>query len=162
MKAIRAALQALLLFLAIAGTAQAAENADEAQILKIEQDMAAAQTAEEFLKHFAPDAVMDSLFPGRARGSEAVAAAANTLFAGTKDLQATILEMSISADNNLAYAFSTQRIVFTNTITDTVEDWVFRQVDCYQKINGEWLVVYHNLSVPFDPATGKAVLDAAS
>ncbi len=160
MKAMRAAIQALALMFAFTSTAHAAASADEAQILKAEQSLAAAETAAEFLKHFAPDAVMDSLTPGRASGSTAVAAAATALFAGTKDLHATILEMSISTDHNLAYAFSRQRIVFTNTANNKVENWVFRQIDCYRKINGKWLVVYQNLSVPFDPLTGKAVFDS--
>lgn len=158
MKSIRAAFLPLLL--AVASTAHAAENPDEAKILKIGKDMAAAQTAAEFLKDFAPDAVMDAFFPGQARGSKAVATAATTLFAGTKDLRATILKMSISTDHDIAYAFSTQRVVFTNIAMNKVQDWVFRQVDCYRKVNGKWLVVYHNLSVPFDPTTGKAVFDA--
>ena len=136
MKSIRAAFLPLLL--AVASTAHAAENPDEAK----------------------PDAVMDAFFPGQARGSKAVATAATTLFAGTKDLRATILKMSISTDHDIAYAFSTQRVVFTNIAMNKVQDWVFRQVDCYRKVNGKWLVVYHNLSVPFDPTTGKAVFDA--
>ena len=37
-----------------------------------------------------------------------------------------------------------------------------RLVNCCRKTDGKWSLADQHLSVPFDPATGKAVLDDAS
>ena len=34
-----------------------------------------------------------------------------------------------------------------------------RWTTCFQKIDGTWLIAHEQLSVPIDPASGKALLD---
>ena len=37
--------------------------------------------------------------------------------------------------------------------------WWVRWTPCFRKIDGRWLIVHHQASVPFDPETGRAALD---
>ena len=144
-----------------AGTAaQAVTYADEkAQILKIETDMAVIPTAAEALKYFDTNIVLDDLTPGRTVGKKAVGPLITAQFAAIKNVKVQILQMSIDADHTLGFAYSLQKISMTLIPSNVPVTTIYRQVDCYRKIDGKWSLVYQNLSVPFDPATGKAVLD---
>jgi ketosteroid isomerase-like protein len=46
----------------------------------------------------------------------------------------------------------------TLTTGQQIDYWL-RWTACFQKINGQWLLVHHQNSVPVDLATGKALLD---
>ena len=70
------------------------------------------------------------------------------------------LSISIDADSRLAYAYSLQKISMTYVQSNQPIGTVYRQVDCYHRVGGKWLIVYQQLSAPFDPVTGKAVLNA--
>jgi ketosteroid isomerase-like protein len=161
-KTILYSISALVLGLTVSGTAQAANYADEkAQILKIENNMAVIPTAAEALKYFDTNIVLDDLTPGRTTGKKAVATLITAQFAAIKNVKVQILQMSVDADSNLAFAYSIQKITMTMIASNMELATIYRQVDCYRKIDGKWSLVYQNLSVPFDPSTGKAVLNDA-
>ena len=154
-------LRALALLAVGAMPALAANGASEkAQILIIEQNMAASTTAAGVIKHLSPDVVFDDLTPGQVRGIGKVGADLTKQFEAVKDLKVTILKMSISADDYLAFAYSMQQFSMIVRATNQPVQMTFRQVDCYHKIDGKWLMAYQNLSVPFDSKTGKAVFNA--
>jgi limonene-1,2-epoxide hydrolase len=153
-------LTAPLLAVAWAAKAGAAEPSSQAQILQIEENMANVPTAAEALKYFDPDIVLDDLTPGRVRGIKNVGTLIKAQFAAIKDVKVQILSISIDADSRLAYAYSLQKISMTYVQSNQPIGTVYRQVDCYHRVGGKWLIVYQQLSAPFDPVTGKAVLNA--
>jgi uncharacterized protein (TIGR02246 family) len=63
-------------------------------------------------------------------------------------------DLDITADDNLAYGHSIQRIAGTDKQGKKV-DMTVRVTDVYKKINGNWLVVHEHVSVPVDLDTGK-------
>jgi uncharacterized protein (TIGR02246 family) len=70
-----------------------------------------------------------------------------------------VRELTITVGDDVAFAHSLNRISGTLGNGKRSAFWV-RWTPCFRKIDGEWLIVHHQASVPFDPKTGKAVLDA--
>jgi ketosteroid isomerase-like protein len=62
-------------------------------------------------------------------------------------------EYAVSADTNLAFAHSIQR-VSGKTKNGGNFDLTTRVTDVFKKIDGKWLVVHEHLSVPVDLGTG--------
>ena len=141
-----------------------AKPADEAAILKIERDMAEAQTADQALVAWDENAVLDDLLtttPPTAEfvGLPAIRADVGSQLAGMSNIHAEILQIVVKADGKLGFAHSVQR--FTGKAKDGSNiELVFRESDCFEKKKGRWLLVHQHLSVPFDPATGKAVFNS--
>ena len=69
------------------------------------------------------------------------------------------LRIKVKSDGKLGFAWSTLRAKAVGKSGEPPIDVVFRQATLYEKKAGQWKVVYINLSVPFDGATGKAVFD---
>lgn len=69
-----------------------------------------------------------------------------------------ILEASVTADHNMAYSRSVERVA--SKLKDGNMDVTVRVTDVYRKINGKWLIVHEHVSVPVDLATGKADLQS--
>jgi uncharacterized protein (TIGR02246 family) len=65
-----------------------------------------------------------------------------------------LTDLDITADDNLAYSHSIQRVVGTDK-KGTKLDLTVRVTDAYKKINGNWLVIHEHVSVPVDLDTGK-------
>jgi len=62
-------------------------------------------------------------------------------------------DYSVSADTNLAFARSIQRVA-GKTKDGGDFDLTTRVTDVFKKIDGKWLVVHEHLSVPVDLASG--------
>lgn len=67
-------------------------------------------------------------------------------------------DLTITASEDVAFAYSLNHISGTMNNGLKTDLWL-RWTACFQKINGTWLVVHHQNSVPVDLATGKGVLD---
>jgi uncharacterized protein (TIGR02246 family) len=63
-------------------------------------------------------------------------------------------DLDITADENLAYSHSIQRLAGTDKQGKKL-DLTVRVTDVYKKINGNWLVIHEHVSVPVDLDTGK-------
>jgi ketosteroid isomerase-like protein len=149
--------------LALAAPALAAQPtsvaANKAAILKIEQDMAAAQTAEQAMATWDKNVVFDDMLPGEVVGYDAVRKDLAAQFAAVSSVDTRILRIDIEADNHLAWAFSTQHLVAPGKNGGPGLDLVFRESDGFVKKGGKWVLMHQHVSVPFDPKTGKAVFD---
>ena len=66
--------------------------------------------------------------------------------------------LSITVDGDLAVAHSINRLNGTLKNGSRSGFWV-RATFCWQRIDGEWLVVHDHASVPLDMATGRGVVD---
>jgi len=64
----------------------------------------------------------------------------------------------VVVDGNLAAAHYMLPITWTDKAGAHSELGRYTQV--LKKVNGKWLIWHEHFSVPYDPATGKAVLEA--
>jgi uncharacterized protein (TIGR02246 family) len=69
-----------------------------------------------------------------------------------------VRDLSITAGDDVAFSHSLNRIHGTMTSGQKTDLWL-RLTACYRKIDGRWLIVHLQASVPVDLATGKAALD---
>jgi uncharacterized protein (TIGR02246 family) len=69
-----------------------------------------------------------------------------------------IHDLSITVGDDVAFTHSLNRISGTLTTGRKTALWL-RWTACLRKINGKWLIVHHQNSVPVDLETGKALLD---
>jgi ketosteroid isomerase-like protein len=133
------------------------------QVLKVEKGIAAASNADELRPFYADDVVLyDMLTPGEFHGWKAVHDDFAAQFAQIKNPKVEILSISAAAEGKMAYAYSTQRFSFDLPNGGPHTEIVFRQTDILKKVKGHWLVEHQHLSVPYDPASGKAVLSPPS
>ena len=68
-----------------------------------------------------------------------------------------IHDLSITVGDDVAFTHSLNRISGTMTTGQQTALWL-RWTACFRKINGKWLIVHHQNSVPVDLETGKALL----
>lgn len=145
--------------LASATAAQAGKRSDEAAILKIEENMAAAQTVDAILTAWDKDVVWFDMLPGEANGIKEVRKALGAQVDAVKNISIKIMRIKVEAGNGLAFAWSTQHLVADGRNGGPGLDVVFRQTDCFERKKGHWRLVHQHLSVPFDPVTGRPVFD---
>jgi ketosteroid isomerase-like protein len=68
-------------------------------------------------------------------------------------------ELSIASQDDLAFCHFTAHCGCKGH--DGNEHWSWlRFTSCLRKIDGKWLIVHDHCSAPFDPMSGKAMLDA--
>jgi uncharacterized protein (TIGR02246 family) len=65
---------------------------------------------------------------------------------------------TIIAGDDMAFVYSLNHISGTLKNGQKTDLWL-RWTACFRKINGKWLVVHHQNSVPADLQTGRAALD---
>ena len=150
---------ALATALLISGAAKAAAE-DEAIILGIEEDMAAAQTVDGVMGTWDKDVVWYDINPGEVDGLAAVRADFGQQIAHVKNIRTEILRIKIVADTHIGYAYSTQHLVADGVNGAPDVDFTFRETDCFQKKAGKWTLMHQHISLPVDLKSGKAVLDS--
>jgi len=80
------------------------------------------------------------------------------VFARYRTLDYEVRALRITAGDDVAFSHSLNRIHGTMTNGQKTDLWL-RSTACYRKIDGRWLIVHLQVSVPVDLATGSAVLD---
>ncbi len=69
-----------------------------------------------------------------------------------------IHDLDITTGDDVAFGHSLNRLSGTMNNGQKTDLWV-RWTACFRKINGKWLIVHTQVSVPVDLENGKAVLD---
>ena len=69
-----------------------------------------------------------------------------------------IHDLNITVGDDVAFAHSLNRLSGTMNNGQKTDLWL-RSTACFRKINGKWLIVHTQVSVPVDLEHGKAVLD---
>ena len=69
-----------------------------------------------------------------------------------------IVDLSITVGDDVAFAHSFNRLSAIMANGQQIGNWL-RWTACFQKINGKWLIVHMQASVPVDLMTGRAALD---
>lgn len=133
------------------------------EVMKVEQGIAAVSNAEQLEPYYAPDiALYDMIVPGEFHGWKAVHEDFAAQFAAVKNPKVEIINIEAWAQGNVGFAYSTQKFSFDLPNNGQHTQVVFRQTDFLKRIKGKWLVVHQHISVPYDPATGKAQLTPAA
>jgi len=109
---------------------------------------------------FAPDVVsFDFGPPLRHGGGEEFAKRWQELFeAYETPIEYEVRDLHIVANENLGFSHSLNRIGGTMKNGQTTTRWL-RWTACYRRIDGKWLIVHEQVSVPADLKSGKAMLD---
>jgi ketosteroid isomerase-like protein len=143
----------------LAGSPAALAATPQDEVMEVEHGIAAATNADQLTPYYAPDVVVyDMLVPGEFHGWPAAHDNFAAQFAQVRHPKVEIIDLTVVAGDTIAYAYSTQRFSFDLPDGGAHAQVIFRQTDGLKKINGKWKVTHQQLSVPYDPATGKAVL----
>lgn len=67
-------------------------------------------------------------------------------------------DLNVTVGDNVAFSYSLNRIAGTTKNGHVSERWL-RWTACYRKLDGKWLIVHEQVSVPVDVKTGTAALD---
>lgn len=136
---------------------------DEAAIQRLLNDCIRSlhdKNIEGIMSLYAPEVVsFDIVPPLRYKGADAFKKVWEEVFSsfhGPIDYE--IHDLSITVGGDVAFAHSLNRISGTMNTGQKTDLWL-RWTACFQKINGKWLIVHHQNSVPVDLEHGKAVLD---
>lgn len=97
---------------------------------------------------------------GGAVGKETATALIAEQFRGVKNLRTKILQLTVQAESNIGYAFSTQNFISEVTTGGPPLNFIFRETDIFVKKEGKWRLVHQHLSVPVDFTSGRAVLSS--
>src|SRR5262245_35078901 len=109
---------------------------------------------------FAPDVVaFDIVAPLAYTGRDSYRKQWEKLFASSQGpIEYEIRDLKISADHNLAFSHSINRIKGTLKNGQKTEVWL-RMTACWKRIDGQWLLEHEHVSVPVDMESQKALLD---
>lgn len=156
----RGTLGAIVFVCAAALSANAAESA-KAEIVAFEHKCIAAQNADEAMACFDSNDITlyDFMPPLKYSGEAAVHEDLRNFFSNAKDAKGEFKELDVVTDGKLGVANSIQRFTWTGKDGKPMAG-NFRVTDCLHKVGGRWKIFHSHISVPVDPATGKAVMDA--
>jgi ketosteroid isomerase-like protein len=82
------------------------------------------------------------------------------LFARYASLEYEVRELQVTTSGDVAFAHSLNRIGGTLHEGTQASHWI-RCTNCLRRIDGDWRVVHDHVSVPFEMASGKALVDLA-
>lgn len=134
--------------------------ADVAGIKAVEAALATELDMEKVIGHYADDAVvLDIYAPGIFKGREQIHAGFAPQLAKIRSMKGTMPEMTIATNGNFGCA--AMQIAFETTLKDGTQFKMnLRQLDAFKKIGGKWKVIQQHISLPLDPRTLDAIVDA--
>ncbi len=144
-------------------TVEAHKNNDEAAIQRLLDEGIRSlcdKNIEGVMSLYTPEVVtFDIVPPLRYLGAEALRKRWEEVFLvyqGPIDYE--LHDLHITVGDDVAFSHSLNRISGTLHTGQQTALWL-RWTACFRKINGTWLIVHHQNSVPVDLQQGKAVLD---
>jgi ketosteroid isomerase-like protein len=75
------------------------------------------------------------------------------------DVSYEVRDLAVTTGDNVAFGHCFGRLSGTLMDGTTTDGMWVRVTFCFQKIDGDWLIVHDQASVPFDIVTGKGVTD---
>ena len=139
------------------------KTGDEAQIRNLIEgwaDAVRAQDVESMMSSYAPDVISFDAVGGlqiigskatRKRAEEWVSSFRAPIGYVTRDL-------AITAGHDVAFSHSLNQVKGTTKDGNLVDMWI-RATIGFRKVEGQWLVTHEHISVPFDPKSGKALVE---
>jgi uncharacterized protein (TIGR02246 family) len=144
----------------IMATQHAADEADIRQRINTLVQAIRAMDLEGVKPFFAPDMVsFDIVPPLQHLGAEAKWTNwADVFTVYQRPLGYEVRDLTITVADDVAFGHSLNRISGTLKNGNRADSWV-RWTAGFQKIDGNWLIVHDQVSVPVDMASGRALLD---
>ena len=135
----------------------------EAEIRALIEEQAEAVRAKDVdgcLSSYAPDILLfDVVNPLRSTGSAAARQRLAAWFASFRGpIGYELRDLAIAAGDDVAFCHSLKRVSATTTAGQRLDMW-WRATICYRKVDGAWQVTHEHASVPFDGASGRALVD---
>jgi uncharacterized protein (TIGR02246 family) len=96
--------------------------------------------------------------PFEIHGKAALRKLDEDFFASASKVDAQVKDIQVIVGGDVAAAFYTAPTTWTDKDGDHSE--VGRYTQVLKKVNGKWLIWHEHVSVPYDQATGKALLNA--
>ena len=156
----------VITFAALAWTvgfnALAAGNAKQ-EVTDFEHKCIAAANTDEAMACNDPNNIVlyDFSPPLEYSGEKAVHDDLANFFSNAKDIKAEFVELNVVTDGKMAVARSIQHFTWTSKDGKPMEA-TFRVTDALHKVGGKWKIFHTHVSVPVDPATGKAQMNLKS
>jgi ketosteroid isomerase-like protein len=100
----------------------------------------------------------DDTIPFQREGTSALRKYTKDLFESSSQIEMKVEAISVVVSGDLAATHST--VPFSWTDRSGVYRERARYTQVLRKVHGKWLIWHEHFSVPYDPATGKAVLEA--
>ena len=143
-------------------TVEENKNNDEAEIQRLLDDGTRSirdKNIEGVMSLYAPEVVsFDIVPPLRYLGAEAFRKPWEEVFSSFQGpIGYEIHDLSITVGDDVAFTHSLNRISGTLNTGQKTALWL-RWTACWRRVNGTWLIVHHQNSVPVDLETGRAVL----
>jgi ketosteroid isomerase-like protein len=108
---------------------------------------------------YAPDIVSFDINPPlRYAGSDRKRRAWQELFAAYTNLAYAVSELDVTADSDLAFVHSLNKVKGTLANGHATQMWV-RWTACFRRIDGVWIIVHDHVSVPADLEQGQALVN---
>jgi len=149
----------------VAGSyARASADSDKAEIAALNQRLAEAFNKRDINAMIAcyvddKDAIFyDDSIPFQHEGSSALRKYTQDLFETSSQIHMEVEAISVVVSGDLAATHSTVPFSWTDKSGAHRERGRYTQV--LKKVSGKWLIWHEHFSVPYDPTTGKAVLEA--
>ena len=144
-------------------TSEANKKNDEATIRRLLDDGIRSlhdKNIEGIMSIYAPEVVtFDIVPPLQYRGADALRRLWEETFVVYQGpINYEIHDLDVTVGDDIAFTHSLNRISGIMNNGQKTAFWL-RWTACFQKINGKWLIVHHQNSVPVDLQHGKAVLD---
>jgi uncharacterized protein (TIGR02246 family) len=129
-------------------------------IVKVWEKAAASKDLDTIMSLYAPDVrAFDAIARLQFKGKEAYKThweACLSMCQGAMIFE--VHELDIAADDDLAFCHYLARCGGTGPDGETRSGWT-RATVAFRRIGGRWLIVHEHFSAPFDPESGKAMLD---
>ncbi|GAA3349977.1 nuclear transport factor 2 family protein [Amorphoplanes nipponensis] len=106
-----------------------------------------------------PEVVTYNVLPPlHAHGNEAVEQATRKWFDSyASDIGYEVRDLRVTADGEVGFCSFLYHVAGTLKAGGEVDMWVRATLGC-RRVDGRWLIVHDHESVPFDPATGQALI----
>ncbi len=144
-------------------TAATVETRAEAEIRNLIDAYAEAvrsKDVDRIVSHFSPDVVaFDAIAALRFQGRDAYRAhweMCMSMCSGPMMFE--VHELTVAARDDVAFGHYLCRCGGTGPDGEERSSWMRVTVGC-RRIDGRWLIAHEHFSVPFDPASGKAMFD---
>ena len=136
------------------------ENAAIRELIEDWAQAVRAKDVDAIFAHYAPDIVaFDGIGQLQFKGRDAYRnhwEACITMCSGPMIYQ--VHDLNIEAGGDLAFAHYLSRCGGTGADGKEQAGW-FRVTVCWRRTNGRWQVAHEHFSAPFDPESGKALLE---
>ena len=70
----------------------------------------------------------------------------------------SVEQRTVAAGDDLGFSYSFNHVKGSLAGGDEI-DMRWRSTTCFQKVHGQWMITHEHNSVPFDPETGKALIN---